>query len=494
VVAAAIETPLSAVVAPLTPLAVAGPLDVPTASLTYDSRQAAPGAIFVAVRGLWVDGHEYIDRAVAAGAAAIIAETPPPAGSTGATWVQVADSTAALGLAADAFYGHPSRALAVLAVTGTNGKTTVTSLLYEVLEACGHVPGLVGTVEHRFGAVRRKTQFTTPPSADLHALLSEMRGAGCDHVALEASSHGLAQQRLAGLTVAVGGFTNLSRDHLDYHETMAAYREAKALLFRSLAPAACFNIDDPVGRAFAREYGGRRLTVSVAGDASADYATEGLTCQIDGSSARLRTPAGTVPLALRLVGRHNVENALVALGMAVLAGLEPARVIAALAQARGAPGRLEVVPGPRHVLVDYAHTPDALLNVVTALGALTPGRLICVFGAGGDRDPGKRPKMGEVAARYADVAVVTSDNPRSEDPAAIIAQILTGMAAAPPVYVDADRRAAIRWAIAHAGPQDVVLIAGKGHEDYQIIGEQRLHFDDREEAAAALAEVASASA
>lgn len=491
-------TPLRVILDSIHTVAREGALDGSVARLTYDSRQVEPDTLFVAVRGLWVDGHDYIDAAIAAGASAIVAETAPPADRPShVTWLQVADSEVALGLAADAFYGRPSSSLKVLAVTGTNGKTTVGWLLWEMLDALGSRPGFVGTVEHRFAGVRRKTIFTTPPSADLHALLGEMRDAGCTHVALEASSHGLAQNRLAGLSVAVGGFTNLSRDHLDYHHTMEAYLAAKALLFRAFAPRACFNIDDPAGRRLAGDYAGETLTVSARGDASADLWLSELRLGLDGSSARLHgTGPAPVELEMRLIGRHNVENAMVALGMASLAGVPPGDAISALAQVHGAPGRLEPVPGPRHVVVDYAHTPDALENVLEALRQLTDGRVICVFGAGGDRDPGKRPFMGEVAARLADLPVVTSDNPRTEEPRAIIHDILTGVPAEARgrLRVEPDRRAAIALGISLAEAEDVVLIAGKGHEDYQILGEERIHFDDREEAAAVLATLGSASA
>ncbi len=493
-------------------------------ALTYDSRQVKPGAVFVAVRGLWVDGHAYIDAALQAGARAIIAETPPPGPLDGVppvAWLQVDDGARALGLAADAFYGHPSRALDVLAVTGTNGKTTVAWLLHQLYEALPaplrRCAGLVGTVENRFAGVRRPTIFTTPPSADLHALLAEMRDAGCGVVALEASSHGLAQERLAGLRVAVAGFTNLSRDHLDYHETMEAYRDAKARLFRDLAQAAVFNVDDAVGRALARELaerrgGARTLTVSPSGQQEADLMADGLTCDLDGSRLVLRGPRlaaaregapPTLPWRLRLVGRHNVENALVALGMAHLQGVPLEAAARALEGAAGAPGRLERVPGPRNVIVDYAHTPDALANVLAAVRDVAPpaGRLLCVFGAGGDRDPGKRPEMGATVAAGADVVVVTSDNPRTEDPATIVAQVADGARAAGTrrepgedpatwLHVEVDRRAAIAWAVGQAGPEDVVLIAGKGHEDYQILGTERVPFSDREEAARAMAALA----
>ncbi len=460
---------------------------------TYDSRQVVAGSVFVAVSGLWVDGHDYVDQALAAGATLVIAESEPPASlNADVTWVQVKDSAQVLGEAADAFYGSPSSRMTAFAVTGTNGKTTVTSMIWEVLDVLGVRPGLVGTVEHRFGEVRRKTIFTTPPSADLHALLAEMQDAAVTHVALEASSHGLSQHRLAGARLDVAGFTNLTQDHLDYHQSMDAYFDAKARLFRELVERAVFNVDDPAGRRLADEMvaaGGRILTFSVNG-ADADLRATDITCRIDGARATVVSPWGGLDLRLDLVGAHNVANALTTLGMLTLAEFDPHAVVAALRHVKGAAGRLEVVPGARHVLVDYAHTPDALDNVCSALRPLTEGRLIVVFGAGGDRDPGKRPQMGATVQRWADVALVTSDNPRTEAPGSIVEDILAGMTPGPQVVVELDRRAAIEAGIRLAdGPGDVVLIAGKGHEDYQVLGADRVHFDDREEAARVLAGV-----
>jgi len=476
----------------------AGDGDAELSGYTYDSRKVAPGSVFVATAGLWVDGHDYIDAALAAGAGLIIAQREAPADLATAhpsvTWVQVSDSTRALGVAADAFYDKPSSAMQTFAVTGTNGKTTVSSMTWEVLDVLGARPGLVGTVEHRFADIRRKTIFTTPPSADLHALMAEMRDAGCTHVALEASSHGLQQQRLAGISLDIGAFTNLTQDHLDYHETMEAYFDAKAKLFRELVDQAVFNVDDAAGRRLADEFaaaGKRALTFSVQGN-DAHLRAFDVQTRINGATALVDTPWGRLDLHLQMVGAHNIANALTTLGMLVLGGLDPREVVMALAHSKGAAGRLEIVPGRVPVLVDYAHTPDALDNVCSALKPLTAGRLIVIFGAGGDRDPGKRPKMGAIVQRWADVALVTSDNPRTEDPEAIVADIVGGMEQGPGVVVEVDRRAAIEQGIAMADrPGDVVLIAGKGHEDYQILGTEKIHFDDREEAARVLAALES---
>ncbi len=480
--------PLAALLADVPDVAaVTGSDATPVPKVTADSREVTPGAAYVAVRGYNVDGHQYIPDALARGAAVVVAEAAAPEDlPDGVTWVQVPHSERALGELASAFHEHPSRALPVFAVTGTNGKTTVSWLLYEVLLACGHRPGLLGTVETRFGAVRRGTIFTTPPSPQLHALVAEMRDAGCTHVVMEASSHGLFMNRMAGLTVAVGGFTNLTRDHMDFHDTMEAYADAKERLFREFAPAAAFNVDDTTGARFANRFRGKRATVSVK-RAPADFSVQALEMGVEGTVARLKTPAGPRELRIGLVGRHNVENALVTLAMAWLGGVPVDAALEALARSKGAPGRLERVDGGRQIFVDYAHTPDALDNVLRALRPLTRGRLICVFGAGGDRDRGKRPVMGQVVERLADLPVVTSDNPRTEDPQAIIGEIVAGMTPGRERLVVPDRREAIFAAVAASGPDDVLLIAGKGHEDYQIVGTDKRPFDDRKVAADALA-------
>jgi UDP-N-acetylmuramoyl-L-alanyl-D-glutamate--2,6-diaminopimelate ligase len=444
-----------------------------THGVHYDYRRVVPGSLFVAVRDLWEDGHAFIPHALAAGAVAVVAETQP---THTAPWLTVPDGAQALAEAAASFHGHPSqRGLQVLAVTGTNGKTTVAWLLYQILLAAGRVPGLVGTVEQRFGDVVRETQFTTPLSVDLQALMAEMRAAGCTHVALEASSHALTTHRLTGTRVAVGGFTNLSRDHLDFHGGLDAYRAAKALLFSQFARAGCFHVDDAVGAELSSAFSGPQLTV---GTRAADVTAHGVLSDLAGTHCVLRAAGAEHTLSLPLVGAFNLENGLVALGMARLAGVSMRRSVAALSTAKAAPGRLEPVPGKGPtVLVDYAHTPDALHRVLQTLRRLSRGRLVCVFGAGGDRDRGKRPLMGAAVAGLADEAFVTSDNPRTEDPSQIVADILPGLSGA--YTVEIDRAKAIRLAMESCGPDDVVLIAGKGHETYQVLGSRRLPFDDR---------------
>ena len=444
-----------------------------TAGVFYDHRKVAPGGVFVAVRDLWEDGHDFVAEAIARGAVAVVAETQR---THPIAWLRVPNGAEALAHAAASYHGHPSqRGLRVLAVTGTNGKSTVAWLLYQILAACGRRPGLIGTVEQRFGKVVRDTQFTTPLSVDLQALFAEMRGAACTHVALEASSHAMTTHRLTSTRVAVAGFTNLSRDHLDFHGDLEAYRNAKASLFTQFARRACFHTDDPVGAAFAATFRGPQLTV---GTLDADLRASDIASSLQGTACRLHTSGGVLDLRVGLVGAFNLENALVALGMAVLSGIPLRRAVAALRTATPAPGRLEPVHGTvPTVFVDYAHTPDALRRVLETVRPLTSGRLVCVFGAGGDRDKGKRPLMGAVVSELADELYVTSDNPRTEPAADIIADILVGVRG--PHTVEPDRARAIRAAVAAAGPEDVVLIAGKGHERYQIVGEARLPFDDR---------------
>ncbi len=465
-------------------------LDASPTRMSADSRDIVPGALFVATRGFSVDGHDFIDAAIAAGASCVIAETARPAGDEGPhAWVQVPDATFALAVVADSFYGHPANDVAVLATTGTNGKSTVSFLLFDLLTAVGSKPGLVSTVEVVVGDVREPTIFTTPPAPAFQSLLARMRDAGCTHAAVEASSHGLHQHRMAAFSVAVGGFTNLSRDHLDYHETMADYRAAKERLFTRLAKTACFNIDDAVGHELANDFGGLSLTVSAKGDTGADIWAEAPTFSLAGCTTTLHTPTGRRDFSLPLIGAHNLENALVALGMAMLAGIDQDAAIAALGHAKGAPGRLERVtldtPGvatPRAVFVDYAHTPDALQNVLTSLRPLVRGggQLIAVFGAGGDRDKGKRPEMARAAASVADVVIVTSDNPRTEEPNAILDDICAGLPTSSSLVVErqVDRAVAIENAVATSAGNDVIVIAGKGHEDYQIVGTEKLPFDD----------------
>ena len=470
--------------------------DVRVGGIAYDSRRVQPGEIFVCIRGFVHDGHEYAAQAAEKGAAALLVERVVP---VALPQVVVDDTRRAMGLVAARLYGHPSSRLRLIGVTGTNGKTTTTFLVRSILEEAGRTCGLIGTVEQSVGRRKSAAARTTPESADIQRLLSEMVANGCSAAAMEVSSHGLVLQRMVGTEFDVAVFTNLTQDHLDFHRTLDDYRDAKALLFRSLVPAdpqnpvkarkcAVINADDPQAEAFVRASAAPVVTYGLTDEA--DVRARDVRVEADGVSYTLVTPVGSRPVRLRLTGRFNVYNSLAAIAVAIHEGVDLDTA------ARGiehtvVPGRFEpVVAGQDFsVIVDYAHTPDSLENVLQTARSLTKGRVICVVGAGGDRDRTKRPLMGEVAAQLADYVVVTSDNPRSEDPAAICEDVAAGVRRRPvPFDIVIDRREGIRRAIAAARTGDIVLIAGKGHETYQEFKGQRIHFDDREEARKALLE------
>ncbi len=467
-----------------------------------DSRAIEPGDVYVAVRGLRADGHAFVAAAIERGAAAVVVEHPVDAA---VPQVIVPDGAVALGVLVGRAIGDPAHAMTLIGITGTNGKTTTTFLVESILAAAGARPGVVGTVDYRWrgasGARHRvEAPYTTPTPQVLHETLAAMRADGTSHVVMEVSSFALSMARVAGMAFAVGAFSNLTQDHLDVHGSMAEYREAKRRLFshhlvdravgRSGGPAgtAVINIDDPEGEAMAHAAPGRVLRVSAEGR-PADIRVIEQRSSVRGITARIATPRGELTVEARpLIGHYNVANLALAVGIGEALGLPHEAIARGVADLPGVPGRVERVPNDADldIFVDYAHTPDALRNVLTALRPLTRRRLICVFGCGGDRDPTKRPKMGAEVAELADLAVVTSDNPRTEDPRAIIDQILAGVPR--PFAVDPDRARAIRAAISEAVPGDVVLIAGKGHEAYQIVGTARHPFDDREQATAAIAE------
>jgi UDP-N-acetylmuramoyl-L-alanyl-D-glutamate--2,6-diaminopimelate ligase len=475
--------------------------DPEVVSVTGDSRAAGPGVLFVAVPGTRADGHDFVADAARRGAAAILAERSVPSGSV--PLLLAPSSRRALALAAANLAGRPGDLLKLAAVTGTNGKTTVAYLVEACLREAGIPAGVLGTITHRWPGVARSATHTTPDATVIQALLAEMRAAGARAAVMEVSSHALDQERVAGLRFAAAAFTNLTRDHLDYHGDMERYFAAKRRLFAEhLAPGgtAVVNARDPFGARLAAELGpGRRVWrygVRAEDELRAQDATFGLA----GISAALTTPAGALALRSPLVGAHNLENLLCAAGLALALGVDLAAVGRALAASPGAPGRLERVDGHGiAVFVDYAHTDDALVRALQALRAAGPRRLVCLFGCGGDRDPGKRPLMGRAAAA-ADLAIVTSDNPRTEDPGAIIAAIVPGLETAGRARLSAaaardgasgfavepDRRAAIALAIGCARAGDAVLVAGKGHEDYQLVGSEKRPFSDREEARRAL--------
>jgi UDP-N-acetylmuramoyl-L-alanyl-D-glutamate--2,6-diaminopimelate ligase len=461
------------------------PAPVDVTDLAYDARRVTPGALFVCVPGLKADGHDFAPDAVASGAAALVVEReldqPVPQ-------LVVEDSREAMALAADAFFGQPTRELEVAGVTGTNGKTTTAFLLFAILAAAGRRPGLLGTIENRVGGERRAAVRTTSEAIDVQRLLREMLDGGDRSCAMEATSHGSALKRLLGIRFAVLVFTNLSQDHLDFHGTLEDYFDAKRRLFTDpdvdgRRPPAVVNVDDEHGRRLADELRGLGEGPIRFGLADAE--------DLELSAGGARFVVDGIPIDTRLRGRFNVENVLGAVKAAGVLGIDPEQIAAGVEHVTGVPGRFEAVDEgqPFTVLVDYAHTPEALENVLREAREITAGRLVCVFGCGGDRDRGKRPLMGEVVARLADFAIVTSDNPRSEKPQAIIAEIVAGMPGEP--EVEPDREAAIAAALERAEEGDVVVIAGKGHEQGQEFADRLVPFDDREVARETLRRLAA---
>jgi UDP-N-acetylmuramoyl-L-alanyl-D-glutamate--2,6-diaminopimelate ligase len=489
---------VSALLERLSPLRVAGSAEVEVTGLYYDSRQVAPGGAFFALRGAAVDGHRFVDAAIDRGAGVVFMEQerPLPAGVTG---VVVEDARRAMALAAAAFFGDPTAALTTVGVTGTNGKTTTTYLIESVLRAAGRRPAVLGTINYRFGDRLLPAPHTTPESVDLLATAARFREAGADSLVMEVSSHALEQQRVAGVRFAVGVFTNLTPEHLDYHGDMESYFASKRRLFAELLPAAggqaVLNVDDPYGARLAQQLPGA-LTFGCA--AGARVRPREVRLSLEGIEATVESPLGPFALRSRLLGQFNLQNLLGAAGAGLALGIPPAVVAEGLAAAPQVPGRLERIDNDRGalVLVDYAHTGDALEKVLGTLVELAPRRIITVFGCGGDRDRSKRPVMGEVATRLSDLAVITSDNPRTEEPLAIIGEVRAGAlrshlrewsrqeaaAAAGRGFITIpDRREAIGFAVSVLRPGDLLLVAGKGHEDYQIVGREKRHFDDREE-------------
>jgi UDP-N-acetylmuramoyl-L-alanyl-D-glutamate--2,6-diaminopimelate ligase len=466
--------------------------------VTSDSRAVQPGDLFAALPGARSDGAAFAPEALARGARAVLAGRP--LGLSVPTLV-ADDVRHRLGPVAQRVFGEPSRALSVVGITGTNGKTTVSYLLESVLASAGKVPALLGTVALRGPAGELPAQLTTPEADMIARFMREQRDAGATHLAMEVSSHALAQHRVLGTEFEVAAFTNLTQDHLDYHGTMEAYGEAKALLFTAYEPRhSVIVVDHPFGAALARRAQGRVLRCAVSAQ-DGDVQVHEWASTRTGIAARISTPCGELRLESPLFGAHNLENLLVCIGSALALGLPLDAIAHGLSTARGAPGRMERVPDLRDVmvLVDYAHTPDALERALCAVRPLTQGRLFVLCGCGGDRDRTKRAPMAEAAARLADVAVLTSDNPRTEEPLAILADMEPGARgasskitedelahAARGYVVLPDRAQAIALTIAAARPGDTVLIAGKGHETYQIIGNVKHPFDDRSEALRAI--------
>ena len=469
---------IDSLIAALAPREVVGHVPVEIRDLAYDARAVEPGSLFFCVPGTRADGHDFAPRAVEAGAAALVVERPV---DLPVPQLVVESARAAMPVAADEFFGRPTEELQVAGVTGTNGKTTTAFLLYAILAAAGRRPGLLGTIESRVGGERRPAIRTTPEAIDLQRAFREMLDAGDRSAAVEATSHGSALGRLEHVRFSALVFTNLTQDHLDFHGTLADYFDAKRRLFTEARRPAAVNVGDEHGRRLAEELRGRQelVTFGLAGDAEirAD--------ELDLGPRGARFRAGGIELQTRLRGRFNVENVLGAVAAARLLGIDDDAIAYGVKELRGVPGRFEAVDEgqPFAVLVDYAHTPDSLENVLRTARDLAQNRVICVFGCGGDRDRGKRPLMGRIATELADVAIVTSDNPRSEEPDAIIAEILVGAADA---EVEPDRRGAIARAVESAEEGDVVVIAGKGHEQGQQFADRTIPFDDREVAREAL--------
>jgi UDP-N-acetylmuramoyl-L-alanyl-D-glutamate--2,6-diaminopimelate ligase len=468
---------------------VRGPMEIPITAVCDDSRHCSPGALFVAVPGHTQDGHRFISDAIRNGAHAVVCQTPPEPLPEGCTVVRVPDSRAALSIIAHRFFGEPGRALRLVGVTGTNGKTTTTFFVRSILERAGIPTGIVGTTGAVFGAEHHQLRHTTPTPVELCSLLARFRHMGAAAVAMEVSSHALDQRRVEGLRFSAALFTNLSHDHLDYHGTMEAYARAKRRLFELLAPdgiAIAYENGDGWGTWMLQPVEARRRLL-VGADANADVQFQLVEATASGLLWRMRFPGSSVwvPFRSRIIGEYNAVNAALAVTLGWVWGLEIPLLQEAVAEASAPPGRMEPIPLPNGAvaLVDYAHTPDALERALQAVRRIVPqgGRLICVFGCGGNRDRAKRPVMGSIAARLADVIVLTNDNPREEPPERILADILSGIPAErrSSVITIPDRRTALETAATMSRAGDILLVAGKGHEQYQIIGTTAHPFSDQ---------------
>jgi UDP-N-acetylmuramoyl-L-alanyl-D-glutamate--2,6-diaminopimelate ligase len=474
-------------------ITIDGPVNREIGGISCDSRRAGPGHLFVAIRGDQFDGHSFIEQAVEKGVVAVVAER---AGlSHRATMIVVRDSREGLAQLASVFYGEPAQKLTMIGVTGTNGKTTTTFLIKHLLERANRSTGLIGTVQYEIGRRVLPALRTTPESVDIQELLSHCVEAGCRNVVMEVSSHALSQNRANEINFDVGVFTNLTRDHLDFHRGMKDYFEAKTRLFENLRASekksrtAVINVDDPYGQQLVARFGKDVPIVTYGMGARADFRASNFKVELNGTSYQLDAKEKSYLVRLPLIGRFNIYNSLAALAGADAAGVDIRTSVTALAKAPQIPGRLEAVPAKRqfHVFVDYAHTDDALLNVLKTCRDLNPNRLIVVFGCGGNRDKSKRPLMGSAADQLADITIITSDNPRKEDPEAIIRGIELGFKRKNYEKI-VDRKKAIARAIALAQPRDIVLIAGKGHEKMQEFSDHTIPFDDVDVATRALEE------
>jgi len=450
-------------------------------SIEYDSRRVTSGALFIALPGSQSDGFIYVEEAIERGAVAVISQMPLVLGGT-FPCVQVAHARRALAQLSETFYENPAMQLCLLGITGTNGKTIISFMLREILRAAGKRPGLLGTVRYEIGDRILPATRTTPEAPDIHHMLAQMKRSACDHVIMEVSSHALDQHRVEGLEFDTVIFTNLTQDHLDYHKTLEKYFEVKARLFSQVSRSAVINFDDPWGKRLLSEHCEAVDTLSYGFEEGAQVRGLGVQTDANGSRMCVESPWGKIDISLQLIGHFNLYNALAALAATASLGI-PLKIIArALNKMKNVPGRLEAVGGSKHkrIFVDYAHTDDALRNVLEALREITPGKLIVVFGCGGDRDRSKRPLMGKVAARLADYSILTNDNPRTEIPEKIAGDIAAGFDSDRKYEILLDRRAAIARGIECIGKKDVLIVAGKGHETVQEFYGTIVPFDDRE--------------
>lgn len=460
-------------------LKVEGSLERPVEAMHYDSRKATPRSLFFCIQGLTVDGHDYAGEAVRKGSHVLVLEKDVEVEGD-ITKVFVENSRIAMALMAKNFYKNPAGSVPLIGVTGTNGKTTTTYLIKSILEKFGHKVGLIGTITNMIGDEKIPSRHTTPESLDLQKLFRDMVDQGVDSIVMEVSSHSLAMERVGGCEYDVGVFTNLSQDHLDFHKTMEEYREAKAKLF-SQSKVSIINIDDDHGQWMKERAAGKVYSYGIRKDA--DIYARDLEITEKGVSFILYTPEGNHPVNLGIPGIFSVYNALAAAGACYALNIPLSVIAKGLEAVKGVAGRFELLDTQTDysVILDYAHTPDGLENILKAASQFARGRIVTLFGCGGDRDPAKRPVMGEIAGKYSDFCIVTSDNPRSEDPMAIINQIIPGVEKTKcPYIVIEDRKEAIRYALENAQKDDVIILAGKGHETYQILKDRTIHFDEKE--------------
>ena len=459
--------------------------DTEITAITDDNRKITPGCLYICVKGERFDGHDVAAKALEQGAAAVVCERDL---GLGERQLLTEDSRAEYGNLCAAWFDHPERKMRFIGVTGTNGKTTITTVIKHILTAGGHKVGLIGTICNEIGDEVLHTENTTPLTFDLMALYAKMYEAGCDTVVMEVSSFGLVQKRIGPTHFDIAVFTNLTQDHLDYHKTMENYYQAKRMLF-DICEKALINTDDEYGKRLYDELSGEKWNYGTEGN----FAYTPISVRANGADFSLRQSCGVLEFHLQMTGGFNIANATAAYAACKLFGEDDAVSIPALEACTGVKGRCEIIPTGRDfsVICDYAHTPDAIENILSSLKPITEGELVCLFGCGGDRDKTKRPLMAQAAAKYADRLIVTSDNPRTEDPEAIISDILAGLTeTATPYETVPDRRKAIAHALQTAKPGDVIVLAGKGHEDYQILGTEHIHFDEREVVAEELAKLA----